>query len=192
MPTRVRCSSWRLCLKPKPDRCKHCNSSDLEDGHWKWCPDPNPNRGGGYWRCRPTINARNKKYYAAKKADPERYAEYTAYLKAQYQKNPIRRRYTAYLHQDSKRGLPGDPIPWESAKALMESPCSYCEITECKGLDRQDNSRGHSLENVIPACGDCNLILSDMPVEMKRLFKPALIEARKRGLLDIWKHPTRR
>lgn len=43
---------------------------------------------------------------------------------------------------------------------LVGNPCSYCgEPTGSGiGLDRLDNSRGYTLDNVTPCCGPCNLL----------------------------------
>ena len=48
---------------------------------------------------------------------------------------------------------------------LCEMPCFYCDkITQNQGygLDRLDNSRGYDEDNVVPCCGSCNVIRSDI------------------------------
>lgn len=125
--------------------------------------------------------------------DPDLHEEFKAKLREYYRKRPLERKHAAYIQQDRQKGrLGGAPIPWEEARPLMQSSCNYCEIESAGGLDRIDNNSGHVVGNVVPACSDCNFILSDMPIELKLVFKPALMEARNRGLLDIWKHPKMR
>lgn len=47
---------------------------------------------------------------------------------------------------------------------LIELGCRYCGETNLRmTLDRKDNSIGHTVDNVIPACIRCNNIRRDMP-----------------------------
>ena len=41
---------------------------------------------------------------------------------------------------------------------ILNQPCIYCGDTENIGLDRIDNTLGHSKENVIPCCSLCNMV----------------------------------
>ena len=48
---------------------------------------------------------------------------------------------------------------------LISGPCTYClgPLPEAGyGLDRKDSSRGYLNDNVVPCCGDCNAIKSDI------------------------------
>lgn len=71
----------------------------------------------------------------------------------------------------------------------MHEDCSYCGVPEAIGLDRLDNSFGHITDNVVPSCGNCNMILGDMPLELKEMFKPVLTSAREKGIFEVWQHP---
>ena|SRR5687767_9662289 len=58
----------------------------------------------------------------------------------------------------------------EQCEKLFDSPCYYCDTVkyssikntghstpfEYNGIDRVDNSRGYSSDNVVPCCGRCN------------------------------------
>lgn len=39
---------------------------------------------------------------------------------------------------------------------VMSSPCIYCGDSHRIGLDRIDNSRGHTKDNTVPCCYECN------------------------------------
>ena len=41
----------------------------------------------------------------------------------------------------------------------------YCGGVKSMGLDRVDNARGYTTDNVVPACTVCNLMKKDMPPE---------------------------
>lgn len=176
--------------KPRPEHCSYCDIPNPGDMHWKWDKDSRY-RHGGKWRCREYIKHHGRLYAARRKADPERRAKLEAYQRAYHLANPEYARYKAYRSVDKKRGWAGPLIPWAEAKPLMLADCSYCGGPG-GGLDRTDGSKGHVSGNCVPACANCNLVLLDMPVELKKLFMPALQEARKNGLLNSWKHPRLR
>jgi len=50
---------------------------------------------------------------------------------------------------------------YEEYKEVVNRPCTYCGLHGPVGADRLDNSLGHALENIIPACSTCNRIRSD-------------------------------
>lgn len=40
---------------------------------------------------------------------------------------------------------------------IIKCPCTYCsDVNENIGLDRVDNTQGHTINNVVPACSTCN------------------------------------
>lgn len=51
-------------------------------------------------------------------------------------------------------------ISFEDYEGLLKLPCTYCNKSLSdetgSGLDRKDNERGYSLDNVNPCCADCN------------------------------------
>jgi hypothetical protein len=45
----------------------------------------------------------------------------------------------------------------EELMQLLEQPCVHCGTTDLlRGLDRIDNNRGHTKDNVAPSCAPCN------------------------------------
>lgn len=67
----------------------------------------------------------------------------------------IYRQFHAYKYRDKTKNLEND-LDLEFVKNLIKNPCIYCGDTENIGLDRIDNSKGHTKNNVIPCCYICN------------------------------------
>ncbi len=178
-------------MKPYPKRCNRCGIDEPGEDHWKWNKDKRYSFGGK-WRCKEYVREQGRKYAAKRRSNPELKAADEAARKDYYAENPEYLRYKAYKYADKRKGLPGEPIPWEEASPIMLSPCTYCGVERAGGLDRLDNNLGHCSGNVVAACANCNLILLDMPVALKQVFIPALTSARQKGLLEIWQHPRLR
>lgn len=65
--------------------------------------------------------------------------------------------------------------------------CTYCGETDLlMTLDRIDNSRGHTTDNVLPACIRCNMFRRDMPFEAWMCLVPGLRLARTQELFGSW------
>lgn len=90
-------------------------------------------------------------------------------------KNPELHRMMFYIETDKKKGLDSDiDIDW--CKVEMRKPCTYCGMTHSSGvngLDRIDNSKGHTKENCVPCCRECNQARMDFWTydEMKEIGK---------------------
>lgn len=65
------------------------------------------------------------------------------------------RLFHSYKLRDKQRGLTND-LTKEFVLDLCKKPCIYCGDTKRIGLDRKDNSIGHTKDNVVPCCYDCN------------------------------------
>ncbi len=66
-----------------------------------------------------------------------------------------------------KRKLDWD-LSYENWQQLTDQPCSYCGSSSSKrrtGLDRMNNKKGYYLENVTPACWECNRAKNTRTVE---------------------------
>lgn len=75
-------------------------------------------------------------------------------------------------------------ISFEEYKLILNDGCFYCKkdlSTECgSGLDRKDNNLGYVLNNVLPCCGDCNKIKSNvLTVEEMKIAMEAVSMYRK-------------
>lgn len=113
------------------------------------------------------------------------------YMKEYYVSNRLIFKYKAYRHFDLKKGLP-ETISKDKALQMMMLPCSYCDVENGHGLDRLDNTLGHSENNVVSCCEKCNYILVDLPVEAKKLLASGLKNIRNKGLFEKWEIPTKR
>jgi hypothetical protein len=62
-----------------------------------------------------------------------------------------------YRTIDKKKGLICDlTVDWIKEN-ITGKPCIYCgRIDVPMGCDRMDNSKGHTMSNVVPCCFDCN------------------------------------
>ena len=79
-----------------------------------------------------------------------------------------------YKSRDLKHGY--DPPDFTVNDLLMRlavSKCVYCGSTNNLGLDRIDNSKGHTKDNTIVACQRCNTTRMDNFTvnEMKQIGK---------------------
>lgn len=56
---------------------------------------------------------------------------------------------------------------------ILSKPCHYCGDTRRVGCDRIDNKKGHTMDNVVPCCVECNTARNDYFTyeEMRRLGK---------------------
>lgn len=67
-----------------------------------------------------------------------------------------------YLKSDEEKGFDINLTMSEAQiKELISKPCIYCGDTHAIGADRIDNTKGHSLDNCVPACHECNLTRGD-------------------------------
>jgi hypothetical protein len=72
---------------------------------------------------------------------------------------------------------------------LLNLPCTYCQRPYVPAkdfysywLDRIDNSRGYSLDNILPCCGFCNrLRRDDLTVEETKVAVKAILALRTQG-----------
>ena len=92
----------------------------------------------------------------------------------------------------SKRKALSDKKEWtitlEEFGKLRDKPCYYCggKLPETsRGLDRVDNSKGYTLDNVLPCCGGCNTLRSDvLSVEETKEVVKLLKQLRSKE--DLW------
>lgn len=66
----------------------------------------------------------------------------------------VSRLYTQYRYSDINKGLEFN-LSKEFIKYSLEEDCTYCSFPST-GLDRIENNIGHTIENCIPCCWECN------------------------------------
>lgn len=87
---------------------------------------------------------------------------------------------------DKRRGLHND-LTVEWVGSFIAGGCHYCGETALRmTLDRIDNERGHTRDNVLPACGRCNFARRTMPYAAWLCLVGGMREARERGLFGEW------
>lgn len=82
------------------------------------------------------------------------------------------RMYSAYRRNAHDRGLTFD-LTKEQFSALVQAACHYCGAppaplyshAAATGVDRLDNARGYTLDNVVACCRVCNRAKSTMRYE---------------------------
>lgn len=90
------------------------------------------------------------------------------------------------LKEDSKKRNIDLSISLEEFKLLINKNCFYCDnnlglkTIYGVGLDRLDNTKGYTLDNVVPCCNFCNIVKGYLLTsdEMKKVAN-LLINARK-------------
>lgn len=86
--------------------------------------------------------------------------------------------YSAYKSDAKKRQLPFELDKYETIK-LIQNPCTYCgdpasntavhrtthEVFNYNGIDRVDNTKGYTCDNVVPCCATCNRMKMTKTIE---------------------------
>lgn len=63
----------------------------------------------------------------------------------------------AYRKIDKAKGIDSKITKEYLVENIFSKPCFYCDDTnEGIGCDRIDNSKGHTIDNVVPCCRTCN------------------------------------
>lgn len=68
---------------------------------------------------------------------------------------------SAYKKFDEKKNLLNDITSDFIFNEIFTKKCVYCNTEYNLGCDRIDNSKGHLISNVVPSCGDCNVMRGD-------------------------------
>ena len=153
-----------------PNHCEYCQLVNTSTDHWYWQKHVKSITHGGYWKCKQQNRDNVKRWRKDSFAQA---------------------RLTSYRQTDKRYDLECT-LSLEEIDGLLSQPCYYCGMKHSDGLDRMNNSCGHTIGNVVPCCEKCNMLLSDLPFEAKRLLVPGLKQIRSRGIFDQWEVPCRR
>jgi hypothetical protein len=100
------------------------------------------------------------------KAYTREYNKTEAFARAQVKgRRSAKGRFGQGKHSAKRRGMVWELTLEQHAQLLSSGKCEYCKgaLGPCgSGLDRKDNSRGYTLDNCVPCCGDCNTIKADV------------------------------
>lgn len=87
---------------------------------------------------------------------------------------------------DAKHGMKFD-LTKEFIQKMIKNGCEYCGENNLRmTLDRIDNTKGHTKDNVRPACIRCNYLRRDMPYQAWLRLFPVVREIRELGLFGEW------
>ena len=88
---------------------------------------------------------------------------------------------------DRKAGRIGFNLTRDFVEGMIANGCLYCgETTLRMTMDRIDNTKAHSKDNVNPACIRCNYLRRDMPYEAWLLLCPAVRMVCESGAFGQW------
>ena len=127
---------------------------------------------------------------AWQKSNPEKYEQLQEVLKAQ-RKHDRKTNHALTIfrdcrHSDKRSGRTND-LTKDFVALTINRDCFYCGETLLRmSLDRVDNSKGHTMDNVIPACVRCNYIRKDMPYDAWIVVAVGMRQAREQGLFGGW------
>jgi hypothetical protein len=92
-----------------------------------------------------------------------------SYQKKYREHNPVKaeQKIKNYIYGAKKRGIEWK-LSWLEAEYLMLQPCWYCgqkEENKLNGIDRFDNNKYYTDDNVVPCCGTCNFMKGKLTLE---------------------------
>lgn len=73
-------------------------------------------------------------------------------------------RYNSYRVQAKKRGLIFN-ITLDIFSKIIKKECFYCGAKNKIGIDRKDNDKGYTKENIVPCCYQCNYMKRDFTIK---------------------------
>lgn len=135
------------------------------------------------------ISKRNKKYYDEHRE--EQIAQHKQYAKDNPDKikaarNTPKAKFASYKQGAKTRGHSfeltlADHFTPGASNTYWQKDCTYCgDKIATIGLDRIDNDKGYTVDNVVPCCGDCNWTRNNIWTyeEMKTIIGPALAKVK--------------
>lgn len=173
---------------PTDKLCKTCNTrKPIEEFGLN-----SPARNGKRYRrchCRPCHTKIRKGYAtspeATRRAEQKRLSKATAERAANERTEHYIRLDTRA--SDRKKGRKND-LTKEFIAEQIAKGCTYCGESQIRmTLDRIDNDRGHTMDNVVSACVRCNHVRGDMPYEAWVVVARAMRRVRKQGLFGDWR-----
>lgn len=106
----------------------------------------------------------------------------------------IAAKYYSLLHVAAKKNLKVSISKAQLEGLLEDALCSYCSmplLSTGYGLDRLDNKKGYSINNVITCCTDCNSLKSNLLTTEETKKVVALLKKLRHSEI-LWAKPTNR
>jgi hypothetical protein len=166
---------------------KKCTKCGLEKDESEFNKNKLKKDGLDLWcrKCRKDYNIKYNKEYNTrpyvkehKKEAHEKWRnkskEQIKELSKEYHKNNREKHLIrCYKRNDNNKNLICDLTEEWVKNNITNKSCIYCGETENIGCDRIDNTKGHTKNNVVPCCSDCNYTRLDIYsfVEMLKLGK---------------------
>lgn len=75
----------------------------------------------------------------------------------------MRNKFNHFRNNAINRGINFD-LTKDQVYELCNKDCVYCGKKRCLGIDRVDNSKGYTIDNVVPCCGCCNKMKMDLEI----------------------------
>lgn len=167
--------------------CKSCRKTKKLVEFPLKSPDPRTGKRYRRHQCRKCHNRSRISYTtqeARKRADRRKAKQIS-------EDRALNRRTYYFIWQDTRRtdrkhGREND-LTKEFIAEQIAKGCTYCGETEIRmTLDRIDNDRGHTMDNVVPACIRCNYVRGNMPHEAWAVVASGMRRARSLGLFVDW------
>lgn len=140
-------------------------------------------RSHQYWQDHPEM--KEKKRESSRRWRAEHVDHHREYCRKRYSEDPVYRaasKFKGYRWYDSHTpGIPSvDPSDYPTRDEyvrLFMQPCVFCGETDWHkiGLDRIDNTKGHTRDNLQPCCWSCNSKKKNMSVDE---FRQAIADGR--------------
>jgi len=168
----------KQCGTPKPENEFYTNRTAGKEYRKKVCSTCDNKKRG----------KRRVRSYAHRCLDPLFKQKASAWQK-KYRSDP--KNVAALIYKDSRKGdkkLGRDnDLDRAWIKETIADGCSYCGETELRmTLDRMDNTKGHTKDNVRAACIRCNFIRRAMPFSAWLCIVNGMREAREQGAFGDW------
>lgn len=133
---------------------KHCSQCNISKDKKEFYKDKNKKDG-----LQPICISCSKEWRIN---NPERCkVNYESWVKRNPERNRRNSAWSSASRADRKKGL-ATCSKEEFYKVLDVVICFYCGFSGPIGVDRMDNTRGHVLGNMVPCCGLCNAIKSNV------------------------------
>lgn len=146
----------------------------------EWCQEYDLNYNGVRQRYHKGKNYTSKQILFGKPRREAPFVKDYLSLDAQAKKTKISKMLSAYKLKDKKKNYEFNLTKEFLEKNIILKPCIYCGATENVGCDRINNKKGHTTDNVVPACYICNHVRNNhFTIEEMKLIGQTIKKIKK-------------